>query len=585
MKHPPMAVPGRHGLLRSTLVGLAIGGAVAPGLAVAAEPDCASLMAVRAEASTVTAARSVTAPVVLGGAAVDVAFCRVEGVARPSPDSEIRFEVWLPPTDAAWTGRLKVNGTGGFAGATPYARLAQDIADGFVTAGSNMGHDGGESAAWTRGHPEKVKDWGLRAHHSVAIAAKALSLAFYARPVRHAYFEGCSNGGRQALLMAQNYPALFDGIVAGAPSNFYPDLLMWLLWAGQQQVPVLGQPPVLSAEQRTMITRRVLAACDADDGLVDGQITNPRACRFDVESLGRGGDDRLTEAELKVVKAMYAGTTSERGAQRHAGAKLGSETAWDPDFADRGGYGRFIGHVVFDQASPPFEWRRDINYSSVYDRVKAALAPVTAAPSPDLTAFKHRGGKLIQYHGWNDAVVPPDGSINYLHALTQFERLRALPEAAFDKAVDALSPEDVLATTDALGAQVRQYHRLFMMPGVGHCGGSTGPAAIGGGMPEPTRALRDAEHQVVSAVMRWVEQGVAPDRIVATRFGAQQVIERQRPLCAYPAEAAYRGKGDIDVASNFACVTPKLAPNTITPGDVLQIQDALRQRALILPRR
>ena len=574
--------------LHRILVGAVMGCAGVPGMALAVEDagDCAGLKAITAAASTITSADSITAPArVSDGVTVRVPFCRVQGVARPSSDSQIKFEVWLPPTAAAWNGRLKVNGTGGYAGATPHARLAQDIADGFVTAGSNMGHDGGENAAWTRAHPEKVKDWGLRAHHSVATAAKALSLAFYGQPVRHAYFEGCSNGGRQALMMAQNYPDLFDGIVAGAPSNFYPDLLMWLLWAGKLQVPVLGQPPVLSAEKRTLITQRVLAACDADDGLADGQITNPRACRFNIDSMGSRGDNSLTEAELKVVKAMYAGTTSEGGAQRHTGAKLGSESAWAPDFADGGGYGRFIGHFVYDQTSPPFEWRRGINFSTVYDRVKAALAPITAAPSPDLSAFKRRGGKLIQYHGWNDAVVPPDGSINYLHALTQFEQLRALPKAAFDAQVDALSPQGVVATAEAFGAQVRQYHRLFMMPGVGHCGGGSGPAAIGGGMPEPTPALRDAEHQVVSAVIRWVEQGVAPDRIVATRFGADRVIERQRPLCAYPAQAAYKGSGDINMASNFACVTPKLQARSIAPGDILQIQDALRQRALILPNR
>jgi feruloyl esterase len=566
------------------LVGLAIGCIGAPGITLAGEGDCASLMAVTVGASTIISAESVTTPVVVSGAAVDVPFCRVKGVARPSPDSEIKYEVWLPPA-AAWSGRLKVNGTGGFAGATPYARLAQDIADGFVTAGSNMGHDGGEDAAWTRGHPEKVKDWGQRAHHSVATAAKALSLAFYARPVRYAYFEGCSNGGRQALMLAQNYPDLFDGIVAGAPSNFYPDLLMWLLWAGKQQVPVLGQPPVLSAEKRAMITRRVLAACDGDDGLVDGQITNPRACRFDVHSLGSGGDNSLTEAELKVVRAMYAGTTSERGTQRHPGAKLGSESDWDPDFADRGAYGRFIGHFVHDVASPPFEWRRDIDFSAVYDRVKAALTPITAAPSPDLSAFKRRGGKLIQYHGWNDAVVPPDGSIHYLHALALFEKLRGLPEADIDRQVDKLSPQEVAATAEAFGQQVQQYHRLFMMPGAGHCGGGTGPGAIGGGAPEPPPALRDAEHHVVRAVMRWVEQGVPPEQIVASRIGANGVIQRQRPLCPYPAQAAYKGSGDIDVASNFACVSPTLQERAISAGDILQIQSALRQRALLLPNR
>src|SRR5262249_1094650 len=174
----------------------------------------------------------------VGGGAVPVPIGRVQGTARPSSDSEIKFEVWLPLADASWTGRFKQNGTGGYAGATPYARLAQDVTDGFVSAGSNMGHDGGENASWTLGHPEKVKDWGLRAHYYVATAAKTLANAYYGTPVVHSYFEGCSNGGRQALMMAQNYPTLFDGIAAGAPSNFYPDVLMWLTWTGKTLTPV-----------------------------------------------------------------------------------------------------------------------------------------------------------------------------------------------------------------------------------------------------------------------------------------------------------------------------------------------------------
>ena len=156
-----------------------------------AASDCAGLTAVKPEATTITAATVVSAPASVGGVRVTVPFCRVEGVARPSPDSEIKFEVWLPPATSNWTERLKVNGTGGFAGGIPYVRLAQDIGDGFVTAGSNMGHDGGESPNWTVGHPEKVKDWGLRAHYSVATAAKALSAAFYDKPVKYSYFEGC----------------------------------------------------------------------------------------------------------------------------------------------------------------------------------------------------------------------------------------------------------------------------------------------------------------------------------------------------------------------------------------------------------
>jgi len=552
--------------------------------------DCASLTTITPDASTITSAALVTPPATIGGAAVTVPFCRVQGTARPSADSEIKFEVWLPPTIADWTGRMKVNGTGGYAGATPYARLAQDIGDGFVTAGSNMGHDGGESAAWTLGHPEKVKDWGLRAHFFVATAAKTLSQAFYAKPVSHSYFEGCSNGGRQAMMMAQNYPDLFDGIVAGAPSQWYPDLLMWLLWTGKTLTPSAPfGPPSISVAKRAAITQRALEACDANDGLIDQQITNPRACTFDIDTMGPSGDGTLTADEVMVAKRMYGGThrnwddlTSE---QRYTGAKYGSEADWSPLFADNGGYGPFIGHYVYSLLTPPFDWRRDINWDDVYDHAKAVLSPVTAAPSPDIRRFTSRGGKLIQMAGWNDSVVPPDGSVDYFFALTQWEKLQNLPSHEVDKQIAKLTPQVVAANANAFASQVQQYHRLFMLPATGHCGGSTGPNAIGGGMPEPPAAYRNADHHVVSAVIKWVEQGVAPSMIIATKFDAAGNPTRSRPVCAYPAEAVYNGSGDINDAASFSCETPVLPLRTVTEADLVNIRNALTQRALELPNR
>ena len=513
---------------------LALSIAGAAGSAEAAS-DCAGLVNVKLEATTITSASAIGGPSTIGGTRVGVPFCRVEGVARPSSDSEIRFEVWLPSSAEKWTGRLKVDGTGGYAGGVPYGLLAQDIGDGFVTAGSNMGHDGGESPAWTVNHPEKVKDWGLRAHYSVATAAKALSAAYYDKPVRYSYFEGCSNGGRQAMMMAQNYPELFDGIVSGAPSMFYPDLLFWLLWTGKQQIPEAGKPPVLSDAKRALITQRVLAKCDAQDGLADGQITNPRACTFDIDSLGPSGDNSLTAAELAVAKGMYGGTRTEAGVQRYPGAKLGSETDWIPLFADNGGYGAFIEHFVYSRNTPNFDWRRELNFSGVYDEAKAKLTPFTAAPSPDISAFVNRGGKLLHFHGWSDPVVTPDGSIDYLYALTQYERFRNLPKAEFDRAVDALTPQDIAASAEPLLEKVRQYHRLFMVPGMGHCSGGNGPQPQG----------------LFNAVVDWVEQGTAPDTILASKPipGGTQT----RPLCPYPMFAHYDGSGSTDDASNFVC--------------------------------
>jgi feruloyl esterase len=566
-------------------IALALGLTAASGPGLAAL-SCAQLTSVTPEASTITSAAP-AGPGTVAGVNTTVQFCRVQGTARPSQDSEIKFEVWLPATAAAWTGRFKQNGTGGYAGATPYARLAQDIGDGFITAGSNMGHDGGENAAWTLGHPEKVKDWGLRAHYYVATAAKALAQAYFDTPVAHSYFEGCSNGGRQAMMMAQNYPQLFDGIVAGAASQFYPDVLFWLIWTGKVLSPVAGQPAI-SLAKRQSITQRVLDKCDAIDGLADGQITNPRACSFDIDTMGPNGDGTLTAQEVAAVKAMYAGTHNElTGAQRYSGAKFGSEAFFDPNFADNGGYGVFIGHYVYGVNWNAVQWRdpANINFSTVYDYVKEFISPVTAAPSPDITEFVSRGGKLIQYAGWSDSVVPPDGALGYFFALTQFEKLRHVPDHEFDRQIEKLTPQVVAATAQAFGPQVQQYHRLFMAPAVSHCGGGTGPNAIGGGFPEAPAAYRDADHHVVSAVIRWVEQGVAPEKIIATRFDSNGNLVRSRPLCAYPAQAAYNGSGDINDASNFSCVTPKLQERTITSTDIVLIQNSLRQRDLKLPNR
>jgi feruloyl esterase len=572
-----------QGTRRSIGFALALGLTAMSGASLAAS-SCEDLKEVTSEAAGMTSATLVMPPTVISNTTINVPFCRVLGTARPSSDSEIKFEVWLPATATAWTGRMKVNGTGGFAGATPLARLAQDIGDGFVTAGSNMGHDGGESASWTM-NPDKVKDWGLRAHYYVATAAKTLSQAFYDKPVAHSYFEGCSNGGRQAMMMAQNYPELFDGIVAGAPSQFYPDVLFWLLWAGKHLSPVPGEP-VISTAKRAAITERVLQACDANDGLTDRQITDPRACSFDINTLGPAGDGTLTAPELAAVKAMYAGTTNEvTGEQRYTGAKLGSEADFSPAFADNGGYGVFIGHYVFNTNDWTLaNWREKINFSSIYDHTKAFISPATAAPSPDIRAFTSRGGKIVQYHGWNDSVVPPDGSLAYFYALTQFEKLQHLPRHAYDQQVEKLSPQVVAATGQAFGKRVQEYHRLFMLPAVSHCGGGTGPSAIGGGAPEPMAALRNAEHHTVSAVIRWVEEGVAPEKIVASRIVGGNVVQ-QRPVCAYPAQAAYNGSGSTDDASNFSCVTPKLQQRTIGAGDVILIQNSLRQRDLKLPNR
>jgi feruloyl esterase len=572
------------GITAMALAGCASGPAMQPQVVAVKPGDCSALLGVASERATITSATQVAAAETIGTTKLTAPLCRVRGVARAATDSLINFEVWLPATASAWNGRLMTVGTGGYAGATPFARMAADLAAGFVVAGSDMGHVGGESADWTMGHPEKVKDWGYRAHYFVTTAAKSLTSAFYGKPATYAYFAGCSNGGRQAMMMAQRYPDLFDGIVAGAPSQFYGDSLLSLLWTGHSLVPVLGQPPVLSAEKRAMMSARAHAACDALDGLVDQQITNPRACTFDPAVLQcTAGEtaDCLTAEQLRAARAVYRGIPAADGGQRWNGPVVGSEADWIPGFADTGGYGAFIGHFVFSQLTPPFTPRR-LNLATEYERIKEAVSPFMAAPSPDLTRFKARGGKLIQYHGWHDAIVAPHTSPNYAHALAQFERLKALSPAEFDRAVENLSAEDVAAAAQTQAPAVQQYHRLFMLPNVAHCGGGSGPSTIGGGTRDPMPAFRDADHDVVLALARWVEQGIAPEAIVATTLKDGAVV-RQRPVCVYPKQARYNGSGDINVAANFTCVAPGVEQPGASMADLNQIRSSLRQRALLVP--
>ena len=573
--------------IATTLLALALAGcADRPTLHGAAAPpmDCAALRGITSDRATITAATLLAAGKVDNSTSVSVAVCRVQGVAKPSADSTINFEVWLPANASAWTGRLKTDGTGGYAGATPLARMAADVAQGFVVAGSDMGHSGGESADWTLGHPERVKDWGYRAHYFVTTAAKAVTQAYYGRPAAKAYFEGCSNGGRQAMMMAQRYPELFDGIVAGAPSQFYGDTLLSLIWTGHTQVPVLGQPPVLSDAKRKMISARAHAACDAQDGLVDGQITNPRACTFDpavLQCSGAETPDCLSAEQLRAARAVYRGIPTADGGQRWNGPVVGSEADWIPAFADNGGYAVFVGHFVDSVLTPPFV-PRSLDVAANYDRIKSAVAPFMTAPSPDLSRFKAHGGKLIQYHGWHDAVVAPHTSPNYSHALAQFERLKRLSPGEFDAAVERLSAADVAAAALAQGPEVQRYHRLFMLPNVAHCGGGSGPSNLGGGTGDPPPAFRDAEHDVVLALARWVEQGVAPTSLIATSI-KDGAVTRQRPVCVYPQQARYKGSGSIDEAANFSCVAPGAEQPGASLADLNQIRNALRQRGALGP--
>jgi feruloyl esterase len=513
------------------------------GVARAAAATCEDLASLKLPDTTITLAQSVAAgaftpppgpfnvPIVFPFKSMP-AFCRVAGVIRPTSDSNIQFEVWMP--SAGWNGKLQGIGNGGFAGTVPYNFLSLPLARGYAVATTDTGHVGGD-ASWALGHPEKVVDFGYRAIHETAVKAKAILRAFYGASPQRSYFSSCSNGGRQALMEAQRYPADYDGIIAGAPANFWTHLLSAAAW----NVQALSDPAsYIPASKLKAIEAAALAACDARDGVVDGVIDEPTKCGFDPSVLlckGPESDSCLTEPQVAALKKIYAGPRNSQGEQVFPGYLPGSETGpggwglWITGAKPGGSLLSFFAtqyfrNMVYESAS----W--DPKTFNVDKDVKAAdenTARILNATDPDLTAFKSRGGKLILYHGWNDAGIPAQNTINY-----------------YQSVVARMGQRDA-----------GQFVRLFLVPGMQHCGDGVGPNSFGqAGASFPA----DAEHDVSLALERWVEKGVAPDTIVAAKHGADpdptKGILRTRPLCAYPQVAHWKGIGSTDDAANFVCV-------------------------------
>jgi hypothetical protein len=456
------------------------------------------------------------------------AHCRVSGVIAP----EVAFEVNLP---ALWNGRFYMIGNGGHAGQGPddpgrTTERAVALQHGFAFATTNTGHDGRKEpgATFVLSNPQKAVDYAYRAVHVTAVAAKDIAKAYYARPVDKSYWNSCSNGGRQGLLEAQRFPDDFDGIVANAPWVDQTGFTIGALWNQR----ALTEAPV-SAEKMALVASRVMATCDAIDGLADGLIDDPRACRFDPRrdvpacAAGTDGADCLTAAQASVLKKVYDGPT-RNGAPFFPGFMLGSEAVVPgPGGAAASGWMNLIvprqadvkpavfnlgentmKYLVFDPPRPDYDYR-----TFDFDKDPPLLdrwGKLADANNPDLSGFRKRGGKLLMTYGWSDTVLQPMMGVNY------YER--------------------ALATN---GPDTTSFFRLFMLPGMAHCGGGTGPD----------------RHDPMTAIIDWVERGKAPDTLLASKITGGQVV-RTRPLCAYPQVARHTGKGSIEDAANFRCVAP-----------------------------
>ena len=462
-------------------------------------------------------------------------FCRVQGVSRPSADSDIRFEVWLPEP-GTWNRKFLSTGEGGFAGQLNYQRAGLDSAmdenlrRGYVTASTDTGHLASDPW-WAIGHPEKITDYLYRAKHVTTVAAKAIVTAYYGQSPAHSYFNSCSNGGRQGLIEAQRYPDDFDGLIVGAPWNFQSHSNAGFVWDAQ----VLAAPGARIPEAMLpTIAKAVTAACDKKDGVADGIIAEPATCNFEPKSLTCSGGATtgcLTPPQAAALQKIYDGPKNSRtGEQVFPGFARGSEAGWTgmvrPTTAASGLLVYFSNIVYQDR-----EWDlQSFDFDTDMGHTDETIGRYGNAISTDYAAAIRRGVKIIQYHGWNDQTLQPAFSPQY-----------------YDQVVKANGGLE----------RTQQFYRLFMVPGMNHCNGGIGASNFGG-VGQQIPPSRDAQHDLVTALENWVERGAAPAQFIGTKYtdaeATTKTVQFTRPICLYPSVARYKGTGDPNDGSNFACV-------------------------------
>lgn len=494
-------------------------------------------------------------------------FCRVTATLTPTSDSSIKIEVWLPKT--TWNGRFLGTGGGGFQGVITYNELALGIRQGFAASNSdlgtgssgcnplfcgsagNMGNplaiafgDPATPSTGLFGHPERIKDFGYRAIHLMTLRGKDIAKAFYGQGAHTSYFAGCSTGGQNALMEAQRFPEDYNGILAGAPAFNRTHLHMAGLSSWQNTHATPGR--FILPGQLTLVNKAVLAQCAGQDGGVktDPFLTDPRDCKFDPKVLQCTGANVppacLTPEQVTTIRNDYAGTIDPRtGEIINPGVARGSETdnilalglAFQENLPEPPFDGLFywvfgpsFGYPSGPHSYKTFDFDRDV------DTVDDQLARTLNATSTDLSEFNRRGNKLVIYHGWADPLIPAQSSINYFNALVRDgdDDHDGVQSVAFGRDADR-----ALAAT-------QKYARLFMVPGMYHCAGGPGPNVF----------------DALTPLVQWVEAGVAPETIVATKFVADTppAVQMTRPLCVYPKVARYKRSGDSNAAANFVCV-------------------------------
>ncbi|HEV3333281.1 MAG TPA: tannase/feruloyl esterase family alpha/beta hydrolase [Bryobacteraceae bacterium] len=480
-----------------------------------AQTPCEQLRSLSLPATTLTAVESVPAgpwqpPQAPGRAGAQPpvmppAHCRVAATLKPSADSDIKMELWLPSDN--WNGKFQMVGNGGWAGIISFPAMAAALREGYASSSTDTGHEGG-NGMFALDHPEKITDFGWRAVHETAVQSKALIAAFYGNNPKYSYWNGCSTGGRQALVEVTKFPNDFDGVVAGAPANPH----IHLHAAGvERSIELMKNPQgALSEAKVETLHKAVLAACDKQDGVKDGLVSNPEKCHYDPVALlckGADSDACLTAAQLQTVKIVYADVKTRKGEIVWTGFEPGGELQYASlktvPTQPGGGWDsiRILGHQDANYDFHKFDLDSDVALAD-----KAGIDALTF----DLSAFKSHGGKLLLYHGWADPGIAPGNTVNFY--------------------------KGVLTT---MGNQQDDWLRLFMVPGMLHCGGGPGTD----------------QFNKMAVVERWREDGSAPNQILASHVSNGQ-IDMTRPLCPYPQVAVYKGTGSTNDAANFSCKAP-----------------------------
>ncbi|PVZ19661.1 MULTISPECIES: tannase/feruloyl esterase family alpha/beta hydrolase [unclassified Pseudomonas] len=494
---------------------------------------CAALTSLKLEQGQVAAADFVASASAATLRAVptnfSIPFCRVRLTATPALGASINHEVWLP-VGSAWNGRFLGTGNGGFAGRIVYSALANGLTRGYAVANTDVGTHADSGFIQMAGHSQRVENYHQRAVHQMTVLGKAVAAAFYQRAPRYALFAGCSSGGFEAMTEALNYPSDYDGIVAGAPGIDFAGvgLFQGFSYAKTQASPAAAIGP----GKLPAIEAAVLKQCDAGDGLADGQIDDPSRCEVDLEPLlcqGSETDQCLTRPQLDALVALRNGPVNPRSGERYYPVfPAGAENA--------GGARARIAHLdtgtsIIDASPGPLAlvlgqgWRAQrwssFDFDTDAQAARAAYAPL--APSqPDLGPFMRAGGKLILFHGLRDANIFAQSSVDY------YRKLQATMGSS---------------STDA-------FSRLYLVPGMDHCSGGTGPDEFGQ-VDWKAPAQGAPESDVIASLDAWVSAGQAPATLVAAAYEGDR-LTRTRPLCPWPQVARYQG-GDIDRAPSFTC--------------------------------